>query len=61
MTVALDRDAELFDEDDFVFGRDGEDADAGIGLRADDKIPVADAVKADPAGFKQRFDDRALG
>lgn len=49
----LERDAELFNEDDFVLGGDGEDADASVCLRAADKIPVADAVKAEPAGFEK--------
>jgi hypothetical protein len=54
--VFLDGDAELLDENDFVFRRDGENADAVLGRRADDKVPVADAVKAQPAGFKKRFE-----
>lgn len=52
---ALDRDAELFDEHDFIVRGDGEDADARVGVWTTDKIPVSDAVDAEPAGFKKSF------
>lgn len=54
--AALDGEAELLDEDDFLLRGDGEDADAVFGVGANDEIPVADAVQADPAGFKKSFE-----
>lgn len=50
---ALDRNPELFDQDHLIGGSDGQDADAGIRLRAAHKIPAADPVQAKPTGFKQ--------
>lgn len=49
--MALGRNAKLFDQHHFVIGRDREDADAGIGMRAADEIPCADAFQPQPAGF----------
>ncbi len=53
--AALDGNAELLDEHNFLLRRDGEDADTRIRVRPTDKIPVPDALKLDPAGFKKRF------
>jgi hypothetical protein len=57
----LDGDAELFNEDDFVLRSDGEDADAIGGLGAHDKVPMSDALHADPGGFKQSFGGGCVG
>lgn len=51
----LDRDAELLDEDNLIFRGDGENPHASIGVRAADKIPVANAVKAKPRGFEKNL------
>lgn len=53
--AALDRNTELLDEHNFLFRRDGEDADTRIRVRSADKIPVPDALKLDPAGFEKGF------
>ena len=51
----LDGDAELLDENHFAGGSDGEDADTGLGVGALDKVPVADAIDAEPGGFEEGF------
>ncbi len=53
--ASLDRDTELFDEHNFLFRRDRQDADTRIRVRSADKIPVPDALKLDPAGFEKGF------
>ena len=50
---ALHGNAELLDENDFILGRDGENPDCGIGIRAAHEVPATDAVEAEPAGFEK--------
>lgn len=51
----LDGDAELLDENHFAGRSDGEDADTGLGVGALDKVPMADAIDAEPGGFEEGF------
>lgn len=51
----LHRDAELFDEHDFLRGGDGEDSDGGVSLGAAHEIPPTYPIEREPTGFKQQL------